>query len=99
MRGLVHFCVDSGETHLCPFIHLNDGSPRYICYYRDAAPFHSTLRGKPGWGENMAYVDTLLNTFGCTWFDEKWNPTINTPEWKKAVTFYVVDEDVVRVRK
>ena len=33
-----------------------------------------TLRGKPGWGENMAYVDTLLNTFGCTWFDMKWNP-------------------------
>src|SRR6478752_4058351 len=48
-----------------------------------------TLRGKPGWGENMAYVDTLLNTFGCTWFDEKWNPTIDTPEWKKAITFYV----------
>jgi sorbitol/mannitol transport system substrate-binding protein len=48
-----------------------------------------TLRGKPGWGENMAYVDTLLNTFGCTWFDMKWNPTIDTPEWKKAITFYV----------
>src|SRR5260370_1307727 len=48
-----------------------------------------TLRGKPGWGENMAYVDTLLNTFGCTWFDEKWHPTIDTPEWKKAITFYV----------
>ena len=48
-----------------------------------------TLRGKPGWGENMAYVDTLLNTFGCTWFDAKWNPTIDTPEWKKAITFYV----------
>ncbi|MBV8375880.1 MAG: sugar ABC transporter substrate-binding protein [Verrucomicrobia bacterium] len=48
-----------------------------------------TLRGKPGWGENMAYVDTLLNTFGCTWFDTKWNPTIDTPEWKKAITFYV----------
>jgi sorbitol/mannitol transport system substrate-binding protein len=48
-----------------------------------------TLRGKPGWGENMAYVDTLLNTFGATWFDEKWKPTINSPEWKKAITFYV----------
>lgn len=47
-----------------------------------------TLRGKPGWGENMAYVDTLLNTSGCTWFDEKWHPTIDTPEWKKAITFY-----------
>ena len=48
-----------------------------------------TLRGKPGWGENMAYVGTLLNTFGCTWFDMKWKPTIDTPEWKKAITFYV----------
>lgn len=48
-----------------------------------------TLRGQPGWGENMAYVDTLLNTFGATWFDEKWHPTIDTPEWKKAVTFYI----------
>ena len=48
-----------------------------------------TLRGKPGWGENMAYVDTLLNTYGATWFDMKWQPTIDTPEWKKAITFYV----------
>src|SRR6266404_4649670 len=48
-----------------------------------------TLRGKPGWGENMAYVGTLLNTFGATWFDMKWNPTIDTPEWKKAITFYI----------
>ncbi len=46
------------------------------------------LRGKPGWGENMAYVTTLVDTYGGQWFDMKWNPTINTPEWKKAVTFY-----------
>jgi sorbitol/mannitol transport system substrate-binding protein len=48
-----------------------------------------TLRGKPGWGENMAFLGTLLNTFGATWFDMKWNPTIDTPEWKKAITFYI----------
>src|ERR1700739_1794203 len=48
-----------------------------------------TLRGKPGWGENMAFVDTLLNTFGATWFDMNWKPTIDTPEWKKAINFYV----------
>ena len=48
-----------------------------------------TLRGKPGWGENMAYVGTLLNTFGATWFDMDWKPTIDTPEWKKAINFYV----------
>jgi sorbitol/mannitol transport system substrate-binding protein len=23
-----------------------------------------TLRGQPGWGENMGYIDTLVNTFG-----------------------------------
>jgi sorbitol/mannitol transport system substrate-binding protein len=48
-----------------------------------------TLRGLPGWGESMAFVSTLLNTFGATWFDMDWRPTINTEEWKKAVGFYV----------
>src|ERR1700740_2691571 len=38
-----------------------------------------TLRGKPGWGENMAFLGTLINTFGGTWFDMKWNPTLDTP--------------------
>src|SRR5215831_14487428 len=28
-----------------------------------------TLRGKPGWGENMGFIDTLVNTFGGTYFD------------------------------
>jgi sorbitol/mannitol transport system substrate-binding protein len=47
------------------------------------------LRGKAGWGENMAYVTTLVNTFGGRWFDEKWQAQLTSPEWKKAVTFYV----------
>lgn len=47
------------------------------------------LRGKPGWGENMAYVGTLINTFGGRWFDEEWKPQINSDEWKKAINFYV----------
>ncbi|NND71085.1 MAG: sugar ABC transporter substrate-binding protein [Rhodothermales bacterium] len=46
------------------------------------------LRGKAGWGENMAYVGTLVNTFGGDWFDMDWNPQLDTPEWKEAVTFY-----------
>jgi sorbitol/mannitol transport system substrate-binding protein len=37
----------------------------------------------------MAFLDTLINTFGGTWFDMKWNPTLDTPEWKKAITFYI----------
>jgi sorbitol/mannitol transport system substrate-binding protein len=48
-----------------------------------------TLRGKPGWDEHMAYVGTLSNSVGGTWFDMQWDPTIDTPEWKKAITVYV----------
>ncbi|GGY06064.1 maltose ABC transporter substrate-binding protein [Litchfieldella qijiaojingensis] len=47
------------------------------------------LRGKPGWGENMAFVSTLVNTFGGRWFDEEWNPQINSPAWQEAIQFYV----------
>ncbi|CAH2896142.1 MULTISPECIES: ABC transporter substrate-binding protein [Paraburkholderia] len=47
------------------------------------------LRGKAGWGENMAYGTTVVNTFGGRWFDEKWHAQLTSPEWKKAITFYV----------
>lgn len=47
------------------------------------------LRGKPGWGENMAFIGTLVNTFGGRWFDMHWNPQLDTPAWHKAINFYV----------
>jgi len=46
------------------------------------------LRGKPGWGENMAFVTTMVNTFGGRWFDMSWNPQLTSPAWKEAVSFY-----------
>ena len=46
------------------------------------------LRGKPGWGENMAYVTSLVDAEGGQWFDEKWQPTIDTPAWKTAIGLY-----------
>ena len=47
------------------------------------------LRGKPGWGENMAFLTATSNSFGARWFDEKWKPQFNSPEWKKTLDFYV----------
>jgi sorbitol/mannitol transport system substrate-binding protein len=47
------------------------------------------LRGKPGWGDNMAFLSTMVNTFGGQWFDMSWKPQINTRPWKDAVGFYV----------
>jgi sorbitol/mannitol transport system substrate-binding protein len=38
------------------------------------------LRGKPGWGENMAFVTPLVTAFGGQWFDKNWATTINTPQ-------------------
>jgi sorbitol/mannitol transport system substrate-binding protein len=46
------------------------------------------LRGKPGWGENMAYVTSLGNAEGGQWFDMQWKPTIDTPAWHNAISFY-----------
>jgi len=47
------------------------------------------LRGLPGWGEQLAPLDTVVNTFGGRWFDEHWNAQLTTPAWKDAVTFYI----------
>jgi sorbitol/mannitol transport system substrate-binding protein len=47
------------------------------------------LRGLPGWGEQLAPLDTVVNTYGGRWFDMNWNATLNTPQWKDALTFYV----------
>lgn len=46
------------------------------------------LRGKPGWGDNMAPITTVINTFGGQWFDAQGVPQIDTPEWNAAISFY-----------
>jgi sorbitol/mannitol transport system substrate-binding protein len=47
------------------------------------------LRGKPGWGEVLAPLDTVINTFGGRWYDMDWNAQMTSPEVEKAVQFYV----------
>jgi sorbitol/mannitol transport system substrate-binding protein len=47
------------------------------------------LRGKAGWGENMAFITALANSYGARWFDENWQPQLDTQEWRDAFQFYV----------
>lgn len=47
------------------------------------------LRGKAGWGENMAFLTATANSFGARWFDENWKPQFDQPEWKNTMDFYV----------
>jgi sorbitol/mannitol transport system substrate-binding protein len=55
---------------------------------KDNEIYGACLRGKAGWGENMAFITTVANSFGARWFDEDWKPQLDSPEWKEAVTFY-----------
>jgi sorbitol/mannitol transport system substrate-binding protein len=47
------------------------------------------LRGKPGWGENMAFLTTMANSFGGRWFDEHWKPEFNGAAWKQTLGTYL----------
>ncbi len=47
------------------------------------------LRGLAGWGENLAPLNTVVNTFGGRWFDEEWNAQLDSDQFQEAVEFYV----------
>lgn len=55
----------------------------------DNGIYGTCQRGKAGWGENMAFVGTVANAFGARWFDEDWQPQLDSPEWNAAITYYV----------
>ena len=51
----------------------------------DNGVYGIALRGLPGWGEVMAPLTTVANTYGARWFDEEWMPQLDSPEWNTAV--------------
>lgn len=55
----------------------------------DNGVYGTCQRGKAGWGENMAFVGTVANAFGARWFDEEWNPQLDSAEWNNAISYYV----------
>ncbi len=56
---------------------------------RGSQTYGICLRGKPGWGENMAFLTPVVTAFGGQWFDNNWKPTIDTPQWRSALSWYV----------
>ena len=60
-----------------------------ILHDPDNQVYGIAYRGKPGWGENMALITPLVNTFGGRWFDMDWNPQLTSPEWNAAINYYV----------
>lgn len=56
---------------------------------KDAEIYGVCLRGKAGWGENMAFLSAMSNSFGARWFDMDWKPQFDSPEWAATINFYL----------
>src|ERR1700720_3598270 len=37
------------------------------------------LRGLAGWGDNMAALDTVINTYGGEWYNNSWQAQLDSP--------------------
>lgn len=55
----------------------------------DGGTYGICLRGLAGWGLNMGFFNTHVNTFGGRWFDMDWEPQTETPEWEAATESYL----------
>ncbi len=55
----------------------------------DAGIYGICLRGKAGWGENMAFLTAMSNSFGARWFDMDWQPQLDSPEWADTLNTYL----------
>jgi len=47
------------------------------------------LRGRPGWGDNMALVTTMVNSYEGQWFDMAWRPRLDSEPWRQALAMYL----------
>lgn len=56
---------------------------------KDKEIYGICLRGKAGWGENMAFLTAMSNSFGAKWFDEDWQPQLDSEEWAATLNTYM----------
>ncbi|PYE86170.1 ABC transporter substrate-binding protein [Pseudoroseicyclus aestuarii] len=55
----------------------------------DNGTYGICLRGKAGWGENMAFITAMSNSYGARWFDMDWQPQFDSPEWTATLSDYL----------
>jgi len=56
---------------------------------KDKEVYGICLRGKAGWGENMAFLTAMANSFGAKWFDEEWKPQFDGEAWANTLNVYM----------
>lgn len=56
---------------------------------RDNEIYGICLRGKAGWGENVAFLTSMSNSFGARWFDEDWQASLTAmPGPKRSISIW-----------
>jgi sorbitol/mannitol transport system substrate-binding protein len=67
-----------------------DDVRRIACAVKDpsAGVYGIVMKGTPEYGQLAPFI-TLMHSFGASWFDEKWQPQITSPAFRKAFHFYV----------
>ncbi len=55
---------------------------------RDADINGICLRGKAGWGEGGAFINTMANSFGARPVNENWEPQLDSEAWTETLTFF-----------
>jgi len=58
------------------------------CHHPEDGVYGIALRGLRGAGLNVFSWSSFFKAFGGEWFDENWNPLLDTPEAIQAVDFY-----------
>ena len=77
--GIAHtYMAAEGIEKVAKAIHNPDQGVYGIC-----------LRGKAGWGDNMALLTTMANTFGAQWFDKDGRPQLTSDAWNNTLNYYV----------
>ncbi|SNT76450.1 ABC transporter substrate-binding protein [Paracoccus seriniphilus] len=56
---------------------------------KDNEVYGICLRGKAGWGENVAFLSAMANSYGARWFDENWTPQFDSEPWRNTLTDYL----------
>jgi ABC-type glycerol-3-phosphate transport system substrate-binding protein len=91
---------DLYDKYLAPLgIPLPGDTPETAWTFDQFIEAAKVLTGKPDspWGMSLQAkrgnslvweISNLLHVFGASYFDEKWYPTINTPEWRNLLETY-----------
>ena len=75
-----------GRRHHAAASHLGPGPAAAAKLNQPGKQSGICLRGLAGWGDNMASLDTVINTFGGQWFDSSWQPQLTSPAFTRPST-------------